>query len=106
MPDRRPIVFAFFGFPGAGKSTLCRRFGELHGIPAIDTDTFMTAEEVAAVEAGGYTQDMRLANIRRYCAHVRQLLLDAPAVARRLAAGPPARQPRDEPSGDVSRSRR
>ncbi len=64
-------VFLFFGHPGAGKTTLCRRFGELHGIAALDTDRFMLPEEIAAVQQGCYTQAMRLANIVRYGAHVR-----------------------------------
>lgn len=64
-------VFLFFGHPGAGKTTLCRRFGELHGIAALDTDRFMLPEEVAAVKQGSYTQTMRLANIARYGDHVR-----------------------------------
>jgi len=64
-------VFLFFGHPGAGKTTLCRRFGALHGIAALDTDRFMLPEEIAAVQQGRYTQAMRLANIERYCAHVR-----------------------------------
>jgi adenylate kinase family enzyme len=74
-------VFAFFGVPGAGKSTLCRRFGEMHAIPWLDTDTCMTAEEVAAIEAGRYTQAMRLSNIARYTARVRDLLATHPAAA-------------------------
>jgi predicted kinase len=81
------VVFAFFGYPGAGKSTLCRRFGEMHGIPALDTDVFMTSEEVEAVEGGRYTQSMRLANIQRYCERVRGLLRDHEAVV--LADGLP-----------------
>jgi predicted kinase len=76
------VVFAFFGIPGAGKSTLCRRFGEVCGVPAIDTDIFMTPEEVVAVQEGRYTQAMRLANIERYAAEVCRLLTDgAKAVA-------------------------
>jgi broad-specificity NMP kinase len=78
----RGVVFAFFGIPGAGKSTLCRRFGEVCGVPAIDTDIFMTPEEVVAVQEGRYTQAMRLANIERYAAEVCRLLTDgAKAVA-------------------------
>jgi predicted kinase len=81
-------VFAFFGIPGAGKSTLCRRFSELCGLPAIDTDALMTADEIAAVESGCYTQAMRLANIDRYSAEVRRLL-DSGAGAIALADGLP-----------------
>jgi predicted kinase len=80
-------VFAFFGHPGAGKSTLCRRFGELLGVPAFDTDPFMTAAEVEAIGAGRYTQEMRLANIRRYSARARELLETHACVA--LADGLP-----------------
>jgi predicted kinase len=76
-----PTVFAFFGHPGAGKSTLLRRFAELTGVAALDTDAFMTAQEVAAVEAGRYTQAMRLANIDRYCERVRTLLRSQNRVA-------------------------
>jgi adenylate kinase family enzyme len=82
-----PTVFAFFGHPGAGKSTLLRRFAELTGVAALDTDAFMTAQEVAAVKAGRYTQAMRLANIDRYCERVRTLLETEPAIA--LADGLP-----------------
>ena len=80
-------VFLFFGHPGAGKTTLCRRFGELHGIAALDTDRFMLSEEIAAVKRGSYTQAMRLANIERYCAHVRSDPACRPHVA--LADGLP-----------------
>lgn len=80
-------VFAFFGHPGAGKSTICRRFGEINMVRAIDTDEFMTAREIGAVETGRYTQAMRLANIRRYCRHVSSLLRSQPCVA--LADGLP-----------------
>ncbi len=90
--SRAAIVFAFFGHPGAGKSTLCRRFGELHGIPATDTDLFMTPAERAAVEDGRYTQAMRLANIRRYCDHIQSLLETQPHVA--LADGLPNEEAR------------
>lgn len=65
------MLFMFFGHPGAGKSTLAERFGLLHAIRSIDTDHLMTDEERNAVLEGRYTQSMRLANIRRYCDHVR-----------------------------------
>ncbi|HEY7268814.1 MAG TPA: AAA family ATPase [Dehalococcoidia bacterium] len=74
MNEAAGAVFAFFGVPGAGKSTLCVRFGELCGIPALDTDAFMTTEEVEAVLAGRYTQSMRLTNISRYAGEARRLL--------------------------------
>jgi adenylate kinase family enzyme len=61
----------FFGHPGAGKTTLCHRFGEIHGVPGLDTDRFMTDEERDAVLEGRYTQAMRLANIGRYCDYVK-----------------------------------
>jgi len=64
------VIFAFFGHPGAGKTTLTLRFAGLHGIPGIDTDRFMTTAERAAVPVGRYTQAMRLDNIRRYCEHL------------------------------------
>lgn len=81
------MVFVFFGHPGAGKSTLARRFGALNGLPAIDTDRFMTAKERAAVLAASYTQAMRRANVRRYCAHIRRDPACRPHVA--LADGLP-----------------
>jgi predicted kinase len=93
----RGVVFAFFGHPGAGKSTLCRRLGEMGDIPALDTDAFMTPEEREAVEAGRYTQAMRLANIDRYCARVRELLRQHPAVA--IADGLPNQAARDYLAG-------
>lgn len=65
------MFFMFFGHPGAGKTTLAHRFGELHGLPALDTDAFMTDDEREAAATGRYTQAMRLANIQRYCAGVR-----------------------------------
>lgn len=65
------MIFAFFGVPGVGKTTLCRRFGELAGVPALDTDLFMTPVEREAVRSGTYTQAMRLVNIRRYAANLR-----------------------------------
>jgi predicted kinase len=64
------VIFAFFGYPGAGKSTLVERFARLHGIPGIDTDRFMSDLERAAVLEARYTQAMRLANIDRYCAYL------------------------------------
>jgi len=87
------LVFSFFGHPGAGKSTLCRRFGDMFGLPALDTDAFMTPEEIAAVESGRYTQAMRLANIERYAARTRELLAEHQAVA--LADGLPNAEARD-----------
>jgi len=81
------MVFLFFGFPGAGKSTLVETLGRQHGVAAIDTDHFMTEPERAAVLSGRYTQAMRLANIRRYCAHVHENPACRPHVA--LADGLP-----------------
>ncbi len=86
------MLFMFFGHPGAGKTALARRFAELHGVPAIDTDVFMTAEERAAVLAGRYTAAMRLANIQRYCDHVRADVLAGAHVA--LADGLPTDEAR------------
>ncbi|HXH21691.1 MAG TPA: AAA family ATPase [Dehalococcoidia bacterium] len=102
MSDPR-VVFAFFGHPGAGKSTLCLRFGELHGVPALDTDLFMTPEEREAVEAGRYTQAMRLANIDRYCARARELLRAHPAVA--LADGLPNAESRERLRSELGGAR-
>jgi len=70
-----------------------RRLGELHGVPSIDTDVFMTEKEREAVEEGRYTQAMRLANIRRYGAHVRDLLRDRSCLA--LADGLPNAEARE-----------
>jgi gluconate kinase len=72
--EDRSLLFAFFGYPGAGKTTLVRRFAEMHGMPGIDTDRFMTPADRAAVVEGRYTQEMRLANIARYCAYLRSAL--------------------------------
>ena len=66
------MIVAFFGYPGAGKSTLVARFALLTGAVGIDTDRFMTDDERAAVVEGRYTAEMRHANIRRYCAHLRE----------------------------------
>ena len=66
------MIFAFFGYPGAGKSTLVERFARLHGMLGIDTDRFMTDDERAAVVEGRYTQAMRLANIERYVAYLQE----------------------------------
>ena len=86
------MIFAFFGIPGAGKSTLCRRFGEVNRLPAIDTDGFMTDDERAAAAGGWYTQAMRLANIDRYAAELRARLLATPHIA--IADGLPAEEAR------------
>jgi shikimate kinase len=86
------MIFAFFGVPGAGKTTLCRRFGELNGVTALDTDRFMTDEERAAAAGGWYTQAMRLANIDRYSAALRAGLAEVPHIA--LADGLPAEEAR------------
>ncbi len=93
LVTRGKVVFAFFGYPGAGKSTLCARFGELNDVPSIDTDALMTADERLAAEAGRYTQAMRLANIVRYGARVRELLRTQECVA--LADGLPNAAARD-----------
>jgi predicted kinase len=77
----------FFGHPGAGKSTLAERFGRQNGVASIDTDHFMTEEERRAVLEGRYTEEMRLANIRRYCEHIRPLVESGRDVA--LADGLP-----------------
>ena len=45
------MLFTFFGHPGAGKTTLARRFAELHGCIDVDTDHFMTAEELRVKES-------------------------------------------------------
>jgi predicted kinase len=86
------MIFMFFGHPGAGKSTLAQRFGLLHGILSIDADHFMTADERRAVLEGRYTQQMRLANIHRYCEHVRPVLERGAHVA--LADGLPNQESR------------
>lgn len=81
------MIFMFFGHPGAGKSTLAERFGQINGVTSIDTDLFMTPDERQAVIEGRYTQQMRLANIRRYCDHVRPIVSAGGHVA--LADGLP-----------------
>lgn len=81
------MIFMFFGHPGAGKSTLAERFGQINGVTSIDTDLFMTPDERQAVLEGRYTQEMRLANIRRYCDHVRPIVSAGGHVA--LADGLP-----------------
>lgn len=81
------MIFMFFGHPGAGKTTLVRRFGELHGILGIDTDQFMTEDERLAAARGSYTPQMRQANIRRYAEYVQQNPACRPHVA--LADGLP-----------------
>jgi predicted kinase len=68
------VIYAFFGHPGAGKTTLVERFARLNSVVGIDTDHFMRPLERNAVLSGSYTQAMRLANISRYCAHLRQTL--------------------------------
>ena len=68
LPDERPILIAFKGHPGSGKSAVARALGRYLGVPVIDKDDIKDVLDEHADDPGG------LAYIAMFNVARRQLL--------------------------------
>jgi predicted kinase len=74
----RPVLLAFKGAPGTGKSTLARAVGARLGCPVIDKDDVKDVLDGRAPEAGRLAHEVMLRLVRRQLVQGLNVVCDSP----------------------------